>query len=126
MRLADSTVDWIEKDLPGRYYGAARKEGLPHVWALRGVAGQMAVAQRWRYAPGQPDVLSTGPIDPGIHGGKIVGTTKGTPLNPPQIVERAVLGAGVPAGYDDRAVRAQESGDRSQESDRLLIPDPAS
>ena len=26
---------------------------------------------------------------PVLHGGKIVGTTKGTPLNPPQIVERA-------------------------------------
>ena len=88
MRLADASVEWIEEDLPGRYYGAARKEGLPHVWALRGVNGQMAVAQRWRYAPGQPDVLSTGPIDPGIHGGKTVGTTRGTPLNPPQIVER--------------------------------------
>ncbi len=88
MRLADASVEWIEEDLPGRYYGAARKEGLPRVWALRNVAGQMAVAQRWRYAPGQPDVLSTGPVDPGVHGGKIVGTTRGTPLNPPQIVER--------------------------------------
>ncbi len=89
MRLADSSVDWIEKDLPGRYYGATRKEGLPHVWALRGVRDQMTVDQRWRYAPGQPDALSSGPVDPGIHGGKIVGTTKGTPLNPPQVVERA-------------------------------------
>jgi hypothetical protein len=88
MRLADSTVDWIEKELSGRYYGASRKEGLPRTWALRGVTGQMSVDQRWRYAPGQPDVLSNGPIDPGIHGGLIVGTTKGTPLNPPQVVKR--------------------------------------
>jgi hypothetical protein len=57
-------------------------EPLWRNWAMRGI-------ERWRYAPGQPDVLSQGPLDPGIHGGKIVGTTRGTPLNPPQIVERA-------------------------------------
>lgn len=89
MRLADTAVAWIEGELPGRYYGAARKERLPRTWALRGVAGQMVVSQRWRYAPGQPDALSQGPVDPGVHGGKIVGWTVGTPLNPPQIVERA-------------------------------------
>ena len=51
--------------------------------------GQMTVDQWWIYAPGRPDVLSNGPLDPGIHGGKIVGWTTGTPKSPPQLVERA-------------------------------------
>lgn len=86
MRLADATVDWIEKDLAGRYYGAARKEGLPRTWQRPGVNRVMWVDQWWTYAPGQPDVLSNGPLDPGIHGGVIAGWTTGTPKSAPQRV----------------------------------------
>lgn len=89
MRLADSSLEWLKGELATRYIGAQPKEGLPRSWFLRGVTDQMSVSARWRYAPGSPDALSTGPVDPGIHGGRIVGTTKGTPLNPPQVVERA-------------------------------------
>ena len=89
MRLADSSLDWLRGELATRYTGAQPREGLPRSWQLRGVTDQMIVAARWHYAPGSPDALSTGPVDPGIHGGRIVGTTKGTPLNPPQVVERA-------------------------------------
>jgi hypothetical protein len=49
----------------------------------------MSVDQWWFYAPGKPDILSNGPLDPGIHGGKIVGWTTGTPKSAPQVVERA-------------------------------------
>ena len=89
MRLADSTVAWIQGELAARYTGAQPKEGLPRTWQLTGVHGAMTVNQWWIYAPGQPDVLSNGPLDPGIHGGKFVGWTVGTPKSPPQLVERA-------------------------------------
>ncbi len=89
MRLADATVEWIQGELAARYTGAQPKEGLPRTWQLTGVYGAMTVDQWWIYAPGQPDVLSNGPLDPGIHGGKFVGWTVGTPKSPPQLVERA-------------------------------------
>ena len=89
MRLADSTMEWIRGDLAGRYTGAEPKEGLPRTWQLTGVHGRMSVDQWWIYAPGQPDVLSNGPLDPGVHGGKIAGWTVGTPKSPPQLVESA-------------------------------------
>ncbi len=62
------------------------KEGLPRTWQLAGVYGLMAVDRWWTYAPGQPDVLSNGPLDPGIHGGMIAGWTTGTPKSAPQRV----------------------------------------
>ncbi len=89
MRLADSTVEWIQGELAARYAGAEPKEGLPRTWQLTGVHDRMTVDQWWIYAPGKPDVLSNGPLDPGIHGGKIAGWTVGTPKSPPQLVERA-------------------------------------
>jgi hypothetical protein len=89
MRLADSTMEWIQGELASRYTGAEPKEGLPRTWQLPGVYGQMSVDQWWIYAPGKPDILSNGPLDPGIHGGKIVGWTTGTPKSAPQLVERA-------------------------------------
>ena len=88
MRLDDSSLAWILGDLAARYSGAKPKEGLPKVWQLRGVQRQMSVDQWWVYVPGKPDVLSNGPLDPGVHGGKIVGWTTGTPKSPPQLVER--------------------------------------
>ena len=87
MRLADPTLDWIQQELAARYPGAAPKEGLPRTWQIIGVANQMHYDAWWRYAPGQPDYLSNGPIDPGIHGGRIVVTTKGTPKSAPQVVQ---------------------------------------
>lgn len=89
MRLADPTVDWIQRQLATRYPGARPKEGLPRIWQLAGIDGQMTIDRWWLYAPGQPDVLSPGPVDPGIHGGKIVAWTRGTPKSDPQLVERA-------------------------------------
>ena len=86
MRLADSTVEWIQGDLATRYTGAQPKEGLPRTWQLPGMYGQMSVDQWWRYAPGQPDILSNGPLDPGIHGGVIAAWTTGTPKSAPQRV----------------------------------------
>ena len=86
MRLADSTMEWIQGELASRYTGAEPKEGLPRTWQLPGVYGQMSVDQWWIYAPGKPDILSNGPLDPGIHGGKIVGWTTGTPKSAPQRV----------------------------------------
>jgi hypothetical protein len=89
MRLADSAVAWIQGELASRYTGARLKEGLPHTWQLSGVANQMAFDLWWRYAPGQPDVLSTGPVDPGSHGGRVLAWTTGTPKSAPQLVQAA-------------------------------------
>ena len=87
MRLADSTMAWIEGDLAGRYTGAQPREGLPRTWQLPGVRNRMTLDLWWIYAPRQPDILSNGPLDPGVHGGKIIGWTTGTPKSPPQVVE---------------------------------------
>jgi hypothetical protein len=74
MRLADSSVTWLNGNLRPRYPGAAHKEGLPKVFPLwRGEA--MSV---------QTGLLDYKAQDPGVHGGRILVTTKGTPLNPPQ------------------------------------------
>ncbi len=78
MRLDDSSVAWIEGYLRQRYYGATRKEPLPWVFHL------------WQ---GEAMRVSTGLMeykaqDPGVHGGRIIATTKGTPLNPPQVIEQ--------------------------------------
>lgn len=89
MRLADSSLEWLQGELASRYTGAQPREGLPRTWQLAGVHGLMTLDQWWIYAPGKPDILSNGPLDPGIHGGKIVGWTVGTPKSPPQVVERA-------------------------------------
>ncbi len=88
MRLADPTLDWIQGELAARYPGAAPKEGLPRVWQIAGVENRMHYDAWWRYAPGRPDFLSNGPIDPGIHGGKLAVWTKGTPKSAPQLIER--------------------------------------
>lgn len=88
MRLADPTVDWIQKELAQRYPGAQPKEGLPRTWQIAGVRGRMQYDAWWRYGPRRPDVLSNGPVDPGTHGGKLVVWTTGTPKSPPQVVER--------------------------------------
>jgi hypothetical protein len=74
MRLADSSVEWLNDDLRPRYPGASHKEGLPRVFEL------------WN---GEAMSVETGLLDykaqdPGVHGGKIIVTTKGTPLNEPQ------------------------------------------
>lgn len=76
MRLADSTVAWIEGDLRSRYYNAQRKEPLPKTFEI------------WR---GESMSIHTGIFDykaqdPGVHGGKIIVETKGTPLSEPQRV----------------------------------------
>lgn len=76
MRLADSSVAWLGGELPQRYYHASPKEGLPKTFQL------------WR---GESMSVQTGLFDykaqdPGVHGGQILVTTKGTPLNPPQRV----------------------------------------
>ena len=89
MRLADSTLAWIQGDLASRYTGAQPREGLPHTWQLVGVNDRMSVDQWWHYAPGRPDILSNGPLDPGVHGGRVVGWTTGTPKSAAQVVERS-------------------------------------
>lgn len=73
MRLHESTIAWIEGALAGRYRGAERQEPLPGVFGVwQGRA--MAVRADWNYLPS----------DPGIHGGRILVTTAGTPISPPQ------------------------------------------
>ena len=104
---------------PGRLVGRLDREGsagallrrgpqgrpAAHLGAPRGSTARCGWTSGGRYAPGQPDVLSNGPLDPGIHGGVIVGYDQGhAAQTAPQIVWRRLLGAGVPAGYDDRAV----------------------
>ena len=74
MRLADSSMAWLGGELPQRYYQASPKEGLPKSFVL------------WR---GEAMSVQTGLFDykaqdPGVHGGQILVTTKGTPLHPPQ------------------------------------------
>lgn len=88
MRLADSTVAWIRGELQARYPGAEPKEGLPRTWQIAGTRDQMRYEAWWRYAPGHPDIQSNGPLDPGIHGGRIVVSTTGTPKSGPQVVQR--------------------------------------
>lgn len=78
MRLADSSMDWLGGELPQRYYHASPKEGLPKTFFL------------WR---GESMSVQTGLFDykaqdPGVHGGRILVTTKGTPLNPPQQISQ--------------------------------------
>ena len=78
MRLADSSMDWLGGELPQRYYHASPKEGLPKTFYL------------WR---GEVMSVQTGLFDykaqdPGVHGGRILVTTKGTPLNPPQQISQ--------------------------------------
>jgi len=74
MRLADSSMAWLGGELPQRYYQASPKEGLPKSFIL------------WR---GEAMSVQTGLFDykaqdPGVHGGQILVTSKGTPLHPPQ------------------------------------------
>ena len=78
MRLADSSMAWLNGELPQRYYHASPKEGLPKTFYL------------WR---GEAMSVQTGLFDykaqdPGVHGGRILVTTKGTPLNPPQQISQ--------------------------------------
>ena len=87
MRLADSTKAWIEGELAARYPGTRPLEGLPQTWQIEGLHNQMQYDAWWVYKPGYPDILSTGPIDPGIHGGRIVVSTTGTPKSAPQTVQ---------------------------------------
>lgn len=75
LRLHESTIAWIDGPLAGRYRGAQRKEPLPKqftVWQ----GHSMSVHQNWKYLPS----------DPGVHGGRIILTTAGTPISPPQQV----------------------------------------
>lgn len=84
MRLDDSSVEWIRDYLGSRYYGAELKEDLPlFTRVFEDYTGAMSI--RDLYAFREYDAQ-----DPGIHGGKIVLTTKGTPLNEdnPQILEQ--------------------------------------
>lgn len=74
MRLADSSVEWLTDDLRPRYPGASHKEGLPRVFQLWSGEHMDVTASFWGYSA----------QDPGVHGGKIIVITKGTPLNPPQ------------------------------------------
>jgi hypothetical protein len=101
MRLADSSLAWINGELQARYPGAHPQEGLPHSWDIKGVQNKMRYDAWWTYKPGQPDSTSSGPIDPGIHGGRIVITTKGTPKSAPQTVQ---TGYSVPVYLPDSTI----------------------
>ena len=87
MRLADSSKAWIETELAARYPGTRPLENLPHTWDIAGTKDQMRYDAWWAYKPGSPEPASTGPIDPGVHGGRIVLTTKGTPKSAPQTAQ---------------------------------------
>ena len=45
-----------------RYTGAQPKEGLPRTWQPPGMYGRIRIDRWWLYAPGQPDILSNGPL----------------------------------------------------------------
>ena len=75
MRLHENTIKWIEGELRSRYRGAQRTEPLPKVFTIwEGRA--MSVVEDWNYLPN----------DPGMHGGRIIITTAGTAISPPQQV----------------------------------------
>ena len=76
MRLGDGVREWIENDLGSRYYGAHVQDDLPRVWELYKGGGVMSWSSDFEYHP----------YDPGVHGGRLIVTIKGTPLNPPQHV----------------------------------------
>ena len=76
MRLGDGVKEWIENDLGSRYYGARPQDDLPRVWQLYKGGGVMSWTYDFEYHP----------FDPGVHGGRLMVKTKGTPLNPPQNV----------------------------------------
>ena len=75
MRLHEDTIRWIEEELSARYPGTKRTEPLPKVFTIwKGRA--MSVSKDWNYLPS----------DPGVHGGRIIVTTAGTPISGPQQV----------------------------------------
>jgi hypothetical protein len=76
MRLGDGVKEWIENDLGSRYYGAKPQEDLPRVWQLYDGPGVMEWTYDFEYHP----------YDPGTHGGRLMVTTRGTPLSEPQRV----------------------------------------
>ncbi len=76
MRLADSSVAWINGELASRYYGAHQRDGFPNVFHLYSGPG----LTWWRYT------FRYHPTDPGTYGGRIILETKGTPLSGPQHV----------------------------------------
>jgi hypothetical protein len=92
MRLADSSVEWIEKDLSARYYHAQRQEPLPKVFELWEGAAMSVRTGLFDY-PAE---------DPGVHGGKIILLTRGTPLNQPQ---RLALPYSVPVYLMDSTIQ---------------------
>lgn len=75
MRLGDGVKAWIEQDLGSRYYGAHVQDDLPHVWNL-----YQGRTLSWT------DDFEYHPYDPGVHGGRLFVTTRGTPLNESQKV----------------------------------------
>lgn len=84
MRLDDSSMEWIRTYLDSRYYGAELKEDLPlFTRVFEDSNGAMSIRDLYAFDEYNAQ-------DPGIHGGKIVITTKGTPLNEdnPQILEQ--------------------------------------
>lgn len=75
MRLHEDTIAWIEGELSARYPGTRRTEPLPKVFTVwEGRA--MSVFEDWNYLPS----------DPGLHGGRIIITTAGTPISEPRQV----------------------------------------
>lgn len=92
MRLADSSVDWIEGYLGSRYYHARRQEPLPKVFELWAGEAMSVQTGLFQY-PAE---------DPGVHGGKIILLTKGTPLNQPQ---RVALPYSVPVYLVDTTIK---------------------
>jgi len=75
MRLHENTIGWIEGELAARYPGTTRTEPLPNVFTIW-EGRSMSVTEDWNYLPS----------DPGVHGGRIIITTAGTPISDPQEV----------------------------------------
>ena len=75
MRLHENTIRWIEGELRTRYPGTTRTEPLPKVFTIW-EGRSMSVVEDWNYLPS----------DPGVHGGRIIVTTAGTPISEPQQV----------------------------------------
>lgn len=77
--LSESALSWIFQGLGPRYYGARqRQDGFAALYPQHSWSGEAMSLY--------DEFLDWRPQDPGLYAGRWEITTKGTPLNPPQVV----------------------------------------